>query len=63
MQDFVFSDETVHFDHERIPERVVHAKGAGWLTSDSIAVVSRKINLGGFMSGASIDFGRIIIHF
>ena len=29
MQDFVFMDEMAHFDHERIPERVVHAKGAG----------------------------------
>ena len=29
MQDFVFMDEMSHFDHERIPERVVHAKGSG----------------------------------
>ncbi|KAL3881095.1 hypothetical protein ACJMK2_027558 [Sinanodonta woodiana] len=29
MQDFVFTDEMAHFDRERIPERVVHAKGAG----------------------------------
>ncbi len=29
MQDFVFSDEMAHFGRERIPERVVHAKGAG----------------------------------
>lgn len=25
----VFTDEMAHFDRERIPERVVHAKGAG----------------------------------
>jgi len=36
MQDFVFMDEMAHFDHERIPERVVHAKGAG----KSLSVVS-----------------------
>lgn len=29
MQDAVFMDEMAHFDHERVPERVVHAKGAG----------------------------------
>uniref|UniRef100_K1QTD6 Catalase n=1 Tax=Magallana gigas TaxID=29159 RepID=K1QTD6_MAGGI len=29
VQDFVFNDEMAHFDRERIPERVVHAKGAG----------------------------------
>ncbi|XP_067902043.1 catalase [Heterodontus francisci] len=29
MQDVVFLDEMAHFDQERIPERVVHAKGAG----------------------------------
>jgi catalase len=29
MQDFVFMDEMSHFDRERIPERVVHAKGGG----------------------------------
>ncbi|XP_049512336.1 catalase-like isoform X2 [Dermacentor silvarum] len=29
LQDVVFLDEMAHFDRERIPERVVHAKGAG----------------------------------
>uniref|UniRef100_A0A8C5MYY0 Catalase n=1 Tax=Leptobrachium leishanense TaxID=445787 RepID=A0A8C5MYY0_9ANUR len=29
VQDVVFTDEMAHFDRERIPERVVHAKGAG----------------------------------
>lgn len=29
VQDVVFIDEMAHFDRERIPERVVHAKGAG----------------------------------
>ncbi|XP_069821270.1 catalase-like [Dendropsophus ebraccatus] len=29
VQDSVFIDEMAHFDRERIPERVVHAKGAG----------------------------------
>ncbi|KAJ3035226.1 hypothetical protein HDV00_004134 [Rhizophlyctis rosea] len=29
LEDFHFREKTVHFDHERIPERVVHARGAG----------------------------------
>lgn len=29
LQDFQFLDKMAHFDRERIPERVVHAKGAG----------------------------------
>lgn len=29
LQDHVYIDDTAHFDRERIPERVVHAKGAG----------------------------------
>lgn len=29
IQDFNFIDKMAHFDRERIPERVVHAKGAG----------------------------------
>ncbi|XP_039285986.1 catalase isoform X1 [Nilaparvata lugens] len=29
LQDFTLLDELSHFDRERIPERVVHAKGAG----------------------------------
>uniref|UniRef100_UPI00358FA895 catalase isoform X1 n=1 Tax=Myxine glutinosa TaxID=7769 RepID=UPI00358FA895 len=29
VQDVVLTDELAHFDRERIPERVVHAKGAG----------------------------------
>lgn len=29
LQDILYLDELFHFDRERIPERVVHAKGAG----------------------------------
>ena len=29
VQDTVFIEEIAHFDRERIPERVVHAKGGG----------------------------------
>ncbi len=29
LEDFHFREKTSHFDHERIPERVVHARGSG----------------------------------
>ena len=29
MEDFHFREKIFHFDHERIPERVVHARGYG----------------------------------
>lgn len=29
MEDFILRDKIFHFDHERIPERVVHARGFG----------------------------------
>ena len=27
MEDFHFREKMTHFDHERIPERIVHARG------------------------------------
>ena len=29
LEDFVFREKIHHFDHERIPERIVHARGSG----------------------------------
>jgi catalase len=29
LEDFETRDKIMHFDHERIPERVVHARGTG----------------------------------
>jgi catalase len=29
LEDFVLREKLMHFDHERIPERIVHARGAG----------------------------------
>src|SRR5580658_9890300 len=28
LQDFILREKITHFDHERIPERVVHARGS-----------------------------------
>ena len=40
LQDIVLLDEMAHFDRERIPERVVHAKGAG---ESTITMVTYRI--------------------
>ena len=29
LEDFAFQEKITHFDHERIPERIVHARGSG----------------------------------
>lgn len=29
LEDFLLREKIIHFDHERIPERIVHARGAG----------------------------------
>ncbi|MGO4840604.1 catalase, partial [Rhizobiaceae sp. 2RAB30] len=45
IEDFHFREKTFHFDHERIPERVVHARGYGahgyFETYDSLAKYTR----------------------
>src|SRR3990167_3059252 len=45
LEDFHFREKIFHFDHERIPERVVHARGYGahgyFELTDSLADVSR----------------------
>jgi catalase len=29
LEDFILREKIFHFDHERIPERIVHARGSG----------------------------------
>ncbi|KQU74480.1 catalase [Aminobacter sp. DSM 101952] len=45
LEDFHFREKIFHFDHERIPERVVHARGYGahgfFETYDSLAAYTR----------------------
>src|SRR5688572_14550410 len=44
LEDFHFREKLFHFDHERIPERVVHARGFGahgfFETYDSLAEIT-----------------------
>ncbi|MES2825437.1 MAG: catalase [Pseudomonadota bacterium] len=45
MEDFILREKITHFDHERIPERVVHARGSAahgiFETYDSLAHITR----------------------
>ena len=45
LEDFHFREKIFHFDHERIPERVVHARGFGahgfFETYESLADITR----------------------
>jgi len=42
VEDNVFFDAIAHFDRERIPERVVHAKGAGKNSSNLLIVAKER---------------------
>ena len=42
MQDVVFLDTMAHFGRERIPERVVHAKGAGECRVRGLSMMDRR---------------------
>ncbi len=50
LEDFVLREKIFHFDHERIPERVVHARGLAahgyFELTDSLADISRAAILG-----------------
>jgi catalase len=35
LEDFILREKITHFDHERIPERIVHARGSGATASSS----------------------------
>lgn len=45
LEDFVLREKIFHFDHERIPERIVHARGSGahgvFLATDDISDLSK----------------------
>lgn len=65
MQDFHLIDQLAHFDRERIPERVVHAKGAGAygefeITDDISDIASSDMLLGvGKKTPAMVRFSTV----
>ncbi len=61
MQDFVYMDEMAHFDRERIPERVVHAKGGGACHGGGRARFTGKIRSDSADKQRASFFGEIVI--
>ena len=51
LEDFHLREKITHFDHERIPERVVHARGAGALRLLRGVRVARRVHLRGLPAG------------
>jgi catalase len=49
MQDHHFREKITHFDHERIPERVVHARGAGAHGVFTASGAAEKVCRAGFL--------------
>jgi len=49
LEDFILREKITHFDHERIPERVVHARGSGahgvFKVYESLAPVTKALFL------------------
>src|SRR3569832_696061 len=49
LEDFHFLEKLTHFDHERIPERIVHARGSGAHGSFAPYDVARKYSRAAFL--------------
>lgn len=65
LQDFNLMDDISHFDHERIPERVVHAKGGGahgyFELTDSLSdlTYARPLQSPGYKCPVSVRFSTV----
>ena len=49
LEDFILREKITHFDHERIPERVVHARGAGAHGTFEVTSTLAKYTKAGFL--------------
>ncbi|KAJ2974867.1 hypothetical protein NUW58_g8521 [Xylaria curta] len=52
LEDFIFRQKMTHFDHERVPERAVHARGAGAHGTFTSYGDWRNITAASFLKGA-----------
>ncbi len=65
LEDFHFREKIFHFDHERIPERVVHARGFGahgyFETYESLSEVTKAdiFQRGGEKTPSFVRFSRL----
>jgi len=55
MEDFIFREKMTHFDHERIPERIVHARGSGAHGVFQVYKSMRAITRAQFLNDPSVE--------
>jgi len=53
LEDFIMREKITHFDHERIPERIVHARGAGAHGHFQLYESMSKYSKAGFLTDTS----------
>lgn len=54
LEDFILREKITHFDHERIPERIVHARGSGAHGIFELYAPQSKYTKAGFLNDTSI---------
>jgi catalase len=55
LEDFLFREKMTHFDHERIPERIVHARGSAAHGVFKVYESMSKYTKAGFLNDPSIE--------
>ncbi|WP_159138447.1 MULTISPECIES: catalase HPII [Acinetobacter] len=55
MEDFILREKITHFDHERIPERIVHARGVGAHGFFEAYPGNEKLTKAGFLTNTSVQ--------
>ncbi|WP_312352619.1 catalase [Sphingobacterium siyangense] len=55
LEDFILREKITHFDHERIPERVVHARGSGAHGIFKLYKPLGKLTKAGFLNDTEIE--------
>ncbi|KKX52171.1 hypothetical protein L950_0201335 [Sphingobacterium sp. IITKGP-BTPF85] len=55
LEDFIFREKLTHFDHERIPERVVHARGSGAHGVFKLYEPLESVTKAGFLNDTEIE--------
>jgi catalase len=55
LEDFIFREKMTHFDHERIPERVVHARGSGAHGVFRVYESQAALTKAGFLNDPSVE--------
>lgn len=55
MEDFIFREKMTHFDHERIPERIVHARGSAAHGIFKLYESQAAITKAGFLNNTEIE--------